>query len=786
MGLTSYESQIMSAILKKARADILSRPMISILIMITVATSSTLLTLALATLMNLSAPYDRAFEDLRGAHVWLYLDRALVGQRDVERIESLPGVVESTGLRYYVTTRAGLRDNQVAVSLRALPLEMPTVNRLLIREGHYLTPHQTELLASTDLDDLYKLSVGEHLRLTRTDGKEVELPVIGLAYNPMWDTYRTDQPPYVYVSEETLHKLYPNESSWGWSIGLRLADPQAVDRIVERVESALHNDDAVKSYTDWRDVKESAVFGAKMNFIFLGAFGLFAILATVLVVASSIGSIVLSQFKQIGILKALGFTRNQILGLYLVEYLILSLIGSPIGLIAGIALSPLPLKNVAVSLNTTFHPPLDVSLIALVLSIVPGVVVASTLGAAYRGARANIIKSIAVGAEAPHEKPSWGIQLATQLGLPIVLAMGLNDLAAKPLRSAMTGFNLTLGVIGIVFGLTLNDTLDTYRTQPALMGLVHDAMVTRRKTSDGKTRHLLNQGPGVEAFYSEALLDAEAQGGQSFQVRAVEGDLAAFPFKIQRGRFFHPNTYEAIAGRGLLDWLGLEIGDELTITFDGCSNRPVTWKVVGQYPEPTNQGELMMVSLPTAARWVRGVEPDTYFLKLKDNRKIGELKEYLKGNSTDDLNVTLIQQAIPDDVVYLQLAIFALAAILIGIALINVFNTSLLAMQEKTRDIGIIKTLGMTPAQVLTMANTSAGCLGLIAALIGIPLGFALTKSLLASMSQTFGFGSVHVALNVLYIGLLIPLAVLVSIAGSVIPGRRAARLSIVKVLRGE
>lgn len=775
----------MSAILKKARADILSRPMISLLIIVTVATSSTLLTLALATLMNLSEPYDRAFRDLNGAHVWLYFDRTLTERRDVELIESLPDVIQSTGLRHYVTTRANLRDNRVPISLRALPAEMPAVNQLLVREGRYLSPHQTELLASTDLDDLYKLSVGEPLGVTRSDGEEIELPVIGLAYNPTWDTYRSDQPPYVYVSEETLRELYPDESRWGWTMGLRLANPASVDRVVEQIESILHGD-VIDSYTDWRDVKESAVFGAKINFVFLGAFGLFAILATVLVVASSIGSIVLSQFKQIGILKALGFTRHQIVGLYLTEYLILALIASPIGLAAGIALSPLPLKSVAVSLNTTFHPPLDVSLIGLVLAIVPGVVVAATLGAAYRGAEANIIKSIAVGPEAPREQPSWGVDLATRLGLPIVLGIGLNDLTTRPLRSVMTGFNLTLGVVGIVFGLVLNNTLDTYRTQPALMGLVHDAMVTRYRASDGRTQHLLSQAQGVEAFYSEALLKAESEEGESFQVRAVEGDLAAFPFKIQRGRFFQPNSYEAIAGRGLLNWLGLEVGDELTVTFEGRSNRSSTWKIVGQYPEPTNEGEVIMVSLPAAARWARQAEPNTYFLKLTDDCRTAELKQYLKKNSSEDLNFALIQQAIPDDVVYLQFAIFALAAILIGIALINVFNTSLLAMQERTRDIGILKTLGMTPRQVIAMVNTSAGFLGLMAALIGIPLGFALTKAVLASLSQSYGFGRVRVTPNLLYIGLLIPLAVVISMAGSIIPGRQAAGTSIVSVLRRE
>jgi ABC-type antimicrobial peptide transport system permease subunit len=232
--------------------------------------------------------------------------------------------------------------------------------------------------------------------------------------------------------------------------------------------------------------------------------------------------------------------------------------------------------------------------------------------------------------------------------------------------------------------------------------------------------------------------------------------------------------------------LGLEVGDELTIIFDESPNRPSTWRIVGQYPEPTNSGEMMMVSLPTATRWVRAIEPDTYFLKLADNSRMAYLKEYLKHASDEDLNLHLTRQAIPDDVFYLQLAIFALAVILIGIALINVFNTSLLAMQEKTRDIGILKTLGMTPTQVMAMVNTSAGILGLIAAVAGIPLGFVLTKHLLRTLSETYGFGHVHAALNLLDVGLLVPVMILVSIAGSVIPGRRAAGLSIVRVLRDE
>ncbi len=775
----------MNAIFQKIKADIISRPLISALIVITIIAASTLLTLALATLLNLSEPYNRSFATLNGAHVWLYFDRESMRTHDIERIASLPHVAESTGLRYSIRSRVKIHDTRVWVSLRVIPLEQPAVNRLLIQSGRYLAPGQEEVLAARDLKDLYNLEVGDYVGITRADGKEVSLPVIGLAYNPIWDTYRNTQPPYLYVTEETMRSLFPDDTTWAWSLGLRLVDPDAVDDVVAQVETLLRGN-ALVDYTDWRDVRRAANFGAQINFIFLGAFSFFAILAAMLVIASSIGASVLSQFRQIGVLKAIGFTRRQILMLYLGQYWVLGLIGTPLGLLLGIVLAPLPLRNVASSLSTTFKPPFNLLIIVGVLGTILGVVLMATFRAALRGANANIVKAIATGAEAPRKKSFWGVRLASKLRLPMPFILGMGEVFAKPLRSFMTGLNLMLGVIGIVFGLTLNETLETYSEQPALLGIVYDAVVTRERYNDRKTRYVLRNAPGVEAFYSEYLVDVKTSRGQVFQVRAIEGETDAFPFKIAEGRLFLPNTYEAIAGRGLLDWLDVVVGDKITVTLEEMEQHNITWQIVGQYPEPVNNGEMLMTNWSTVERLVRPDQPRTYYLKLAPDADTAQLKRYLEPRPDADLNLVLRGEALPDAVVYLQLAIFALAGILIGIALVNVFNTSWLSVQEKLRTVGVLKTLGMTPAQVTTMINVSAGFLALLASGFGIPLGYMLTRGLLASVSATYGFGKVRMAFDISYIPVLMVAMVVISILGSLIPGRRAARLSIVKVLRNE
>lgn len=776
----------MFAVLQKIKADILGRPVLSVLITVALATSATLLTLALATLLNAGAPYDRAFEELNAAHVWLYFDRERVVARDIARIESLPGVVDSTGLRYSMPNRIELGGERAWVSIQAIPAQQPRVNRLLIQKGRY--PRQGELLASRDLAYLYPLSVGDTITLERTDGRKVTLPVVGLAYDPMWDVYRSNQPPYVYLTEETFRKLFPDRQTWGWSLGLRLADPQAVDELVARAEEMLRKD-AIKSHTDWRDVKQSAMFEVQLNFVFLSAFGIFALLAAALVIATSVSSTVLSQVRQIGILKAIGFTGHQVLALYLGQYLVLGFIGGLVGILVGAVLSPLPLKSAAVSLSTTLRPRMDLSLIALVLLCVNGVVVWATWRSARRGASTNTIQAITTGAEPPRHRQPLLTRLAYRLGLPVPVFLGINDLFVRPMRSLLTGVNLMLGVTGIVFGLTLNDTLKAYARDPSLVGIVYDAVVTREQTSHARTRLLLNRAPGVVAFYSEHIVEVKTHAGQTFQVRAIQGDWGAFPFRVEQGRFLRPDgdhVNEAVAGKGLLDWLGLKVGDFITVTVKDKENRPVVWHIVGQYAERSNAGQMLIAPLSSLERQLGHVEPRAYYLKLAPHADPEQVRRYLKRGSHEDLSFSLVGKRVPESILYLQLAILALAGVLIAVALINVFNTSLLAVQEKLRVVGILKSVGMTPLQVVEMVNTTAGFLGLMATLVGSPLGVAFTHFLLGTLSKMYGFGRVHTSFNPFYVLLLIPAIAAVSMVGSVIPGWWASKLPIVEVIRGE
>jgi putative ABC transport system permease protein len=775
----------MNAIWEKIKADLFSHRIVSILIVGTITIAATLLTLALSTLLNLGGPYDRLFAEVNGAHLWVFFKPGLINTAELRRIQTLPGIADSTPRQYSYRTQVRIHDARVWVTLRVIPDAPPIINRLYFLDGRNIFSDSKEVVAEKFLDTTYNLATGDTVIITRSDGKDISLPIVGIAYDVMYDTYRSEQAPYLYVSESTLRSLFPDKDTWDSSLGLRLSDPNAVDDVLAEIE-ALRSAKFVETHTDWRDVKESTLFKGQLASIFLSAFGFFAILATVIIIINVVGSTILSQIKQIGILKALGFTNRQILLVYVGQYAVLSLIGTTLGFLLGVTLAPVPMQAVTASLNTTFRPPFSFPLFILVYLIVSGATILAALSAATRGARANIIKSIAIGAEAPNKKMFWGARLAKALGAPVSVILGLNDIFVKPFRSFLAGLNLVLGVIGVVFGLALSDTIKMYKEDPALLGIVYDAIVTRQQVSDNLTRQRLSRAPGVEAFYGELQVKAWAPDESTFKVRAVEGALNQFPFQILEGRFFQPGTNEAIAGKGLLTWLGLKIGDTITLRLEEKDGPSATWVIVGVYPEPGDAGQRLMVDLSSLSRLVKTDDSTTYYLKLSPAADIPSIRNFLAPHKDSGISLATVGESIPDSVIYLQVAIFALAGILIVIALVNVLIMSLLAAQEKMRTIGILKTVGMTPSQVVAMFNTTAASLGALSVIIGIPMGLFVTKDLLSIMSDSFGFGKISVSLDITQAVILIPFIIIVSIFGSYLPARWAADLFIVQVLRKE
>lgn len=120
----------------------------------------------------------------------------------------------------------------------------------------------------------------------------------------------------------------------------------------------------------------------------------------------------------------------------------------------------------------------------------------------------------------------------------------------------------------------------------------------------------------------------------------------------------------------------------------------------------------------------------------------------------------------------------------------GVFNATLLNSRERARDIGILKALGMTPAQVSLMVVSTACALALLGLIFGIPAGILLYHHGLEALATVAGFtlsgSAIQGSLNTGQVVLLGIGAPLVAAIGGLLPTRWAARVPVWAVLNIE
>ena len=104
---------------------------------------------------------------------------------------------------------------------------------------------------------------------------------------------------------------------------------------------------------------------------------------------------------------------------------------------------------------------------------------------------------------------------------------------------------------------------------------------------------------------------------------------------------------------------------------------------------------------------------------------------------------------------------------------------------ERTQEIGMLRSIGLTRGQVLTMILAEAGLMGLIGGFLGLVLGILLTRIFLLAMTAMSGYKVAFVLpLVAIFAGVII--SIVVSQLAAIFPARRAANIRILEAIQYE
>jgi hypothetical protein len=650
----------------------------------------------------------------------------------------------------------------------------------------HLEPGDTITFASRSADQVAKIVFENDTSVLEQepDGPTLPMRVVGVISHPKNIGKADLVTPYGYLTA-AFYERYRNEIGvFAPTVGVRLrhgyADVPAVSAAIRRLAGP---DDEV-NFDDNRTDVAAVENGLRVQGWALLAFAVAALLATAVAVGQAFSRQLAQSAEDGPVLRTLGLTRRQ-------RATAMVALGAPVVmggsvLAVAVAVAASPLLPVGLAREAEPNPGVQVDVLVHVF----GAVALAGLLAVLAGSSAWRASRVRASAPVP-ARLTLGARLAGRMNSGAVTGTGLrmafDPRPGVPVRSAITG--AVAAVVALVAVLTFGASLRNLITHPALAGFPWHADV-----EGGEETATLDEP--VAAAVADRDIDAvtiarfvaDVQvNGSHLHAAAARSAKGSAGFTVLTGRA--PVGPDEIAlGPETMRRLHVSLGD--SVRANGSNGRngrngTFTMRVVGTVLIPVvdspdyNDGALLSFGA------LEKVGSSGYVVELVRFRPGVDIAAK-RGTLADDgsLVKAILLPAVVKNLDAAKNFPQALAAFLALLGMGAVTHVLLLSGRRWRKDLAVLRGLGMVRRQAARCITVQAAALGVVAVLVGVPLGIAAGRwawTLMARSLDVVQQPTVPVAIAV-----LAPAAVLAVVLASVVPTARAARLAPAAVLRTE
>ncbi len=632
------------------------------------------------------------------------------------------------------------------------------VGRPILRDGRW-PEASNEMVLDTGAALEHGHTVGSVVTIDR-NGTSHELTVVGTAVDLAGCFYPTCLPLRGYVTSDGLTQVAP-EGVFARA-HVRLGDGPS-----EEAGAQFFQDSGLVDAVDpWSTNRSNLLLPGRIFSAFLAGFGAFVLIATLLVVASTAVGSVVARRRELGLLKALGTTPNELLAVTVLEQVVVGLFGVAIGWVAGSLLAPwLQLGLVEVLGRAT--PTFDIATLFGTALVMVLVLVVATIVPARR---AGSLEARAALADAPPVAAGGFRSLVARLPLAPPSQLGVQLALARPVRAVLASMAIAVAVAAGLAGWRLSSAVDTMLADPARAGDPYDVLLGAPPAVPAEMiEEQLASVDGVASWYTEAgdkgriiqardgsefgdtsisrqLHDDGAGAGRAVAIRAIGDRVDSADLVVVEGRM--PETpLEALAGWGVLRSGDIRIGDAVAVQLDGTLAEgevdagAATFEViiVGRHGELDNSGDVLVVSMPTYVdavgdarqRW--NVSGDGSVDRAELARRI---ERSFDGRALVQPATEAAGQLRP-----FRLVLAVLVGLVAAVAAANLGATLVAGARERRRELGVVRALGFSPGELRQQAASGGVVLGLIGVAIGIPAGLFASTRVVATAADQIGLG---------------------------------------------
>ena len=378
-----------------------------------------------------------------------------------------------------------------------------------------------------------------------------------------------------------------------------------------------------------------------------------------------------------------------------------------------------------------------------------------------------------------------GRPLARILGEPGKL--GRENSMRNPRRTAQTAAALMVGLALVsamaVFGASLSKSATASVDQAISADLILSSTGNGQSGFSTLVPATASRVPGVTAETTVYAGQFEVQGGlQQLTAVGTQNLSDTVILRMTSGSPAALTSGELLIDSTTASNKHLAVGDAVPVRF--AETGPATLRVGGIYQANALIGSYLVSNAVFLAHF-RSPTVDAVLLKTDGSAGV---ETAVQNALTSYPNVQVqtraqFQQSQVSSVNQLLGLVYALLALAVIIALIGIVNTLMLSVLERTREIGLLRAVGMRRRQVRSMIRSEAVILAIFGALIGIVVGTLMGLALVSAL-RSQGFNETAVPVSQLII--FVVLAALLGLLAASWPARRAAKLDVLAAIATE
>ena len=572
--------------------------------------------------------------------------------------------------------------------------------------------------------------------------------------------------------------------------------------------------------------------------IFAVVFALIALFVGGYIIVNTFRIIVTQRTREIGLLRAIGVSGKQVRTMILLEAVVVAILATTIGIALGyllaLAMAGLVSLGAGDIFGTLVVPPMAILLsyalgilVTLVAALMPAIHASnispmealreSATGGKKPLRMRNIVGAVlallgvvavTVGLYAGLERPYvyvgvgavllvLGVTLlAAQVLVPMAFGLrGLlsrwfgvdgrlaaNNIRREPRRSANTAAALMIGVMLLALVATFTESLKAVATEQFSQTKAEFFVLSTQGAIPPGAIETIEGVDGVDFVTSLGVGSAQYEG-EGVSVASVEAETAHLAFEWNTDREFSELNGGVFIDPYIQE-MGVEIGDHVTLEGPEAT---VTLTVTGLYLNELDAN--FWVEESVGAELFGEYTILQSLVMLDESADAAEVGKDIQAALAETFPFVLVQapgeleQFINQFLDLLLGFISALLSAALVIAILGVANTLLLSVTERTREIGLLRAVGLKKSSVWRMITVESMVMAVFGTILGMTLGVSLGAALVLAL-EDFGFTKVTVPW--VWLGIYTLLAAVAGVLAAIWPAWRASRMDILKAIAAD